>query len=120
MIRGDMIRLVLRILREEMGAVAKDPRARIDPGKISPSACADFTFAELQQLYQEKCPTLWRVLRILGGMTELLEEEDAVDDFDVEANTVFNNGNADDNDQSDTAHNAIDSEDEELAEESEH
>ena len=53
-------------------------------------------------------------------MTELLEEEDAVDDFEVEANTVFNNGNADDNDQSDTAHNAIDSEDEELAEESEH
>jgi len=51
-----------------MRAVAKDPRARVDPGKISLSACVDFTFVEMQQLYQEKCPTLWRVLRVLGGM----------------------------------------------------
>jgi hypothetical protein len=57
-LQGDMLQLVLRVLREEMKAVAKDPRARVDPNKISPIACVDFSFTEMQKLYEEKSPIL--------------------------------------------------------------
>lgn len=83
-IKDDILRLVLQVLRQELRAVAKDPRSRVDPEKITPIDCADFSFKDIQKLYEEKSPILWKVICILGGMTELLDPEDTINEDDVD------------------------------------
>jgi hypothetical protein len=83
-INEDMVRLVLRILRHEMKSLSQDERSRIDPTSITPLACADFNFKDIQQLYEEKAPTLWKVVRILSGVSGLQPPEDAHEDNDLD------------------------------------
>jgi len=81
-IKHDILRLVLRIFQHEMQAVAKDPRSRVNPDKITPIGCAEFSFTEIQTVFEEKSPTLWKAIRILAGTTQLLDSEDGWDDID--------------------------------------
>ena len=81
-IKHDILRLVLRIFQHEMQAVAKDPRSRVDPDKITPIDCAEFSFTEIQTVFEEKSPTLWKAIRILAGTRQLLDSEDGWDDID--------------------------------------
>jgi hypothetical protein len=80
----DMVRLVLRILRREMKSLSQDTRSRIDPLSITPVACADFNFQDIQQLYHDKAPTLWKVVRILSGVSGLQPQEDTREDNDLD------------------------------------
>jgi hypothetical protein len=83
-ITEDMVRLVLRILRDEMKAVGKDKRSRVDPAMLTPIACADFDLKEVQRLYEDKAPTLWKLVRILTGVAGLQPEEDVQEDDDLD------------------------------------
>jgi hypothetical protein len=83
-IKEDMVRLVMGILRHEMKALGKDKRSRLNPTTITPIACADFTVKDVQRVYEEKAPTLWRIVRILSGVPGIQSEEDAREDDDID------------------------------------
>jgi len=70
-----------------MQAVAKDPRSRVDPDKITPIDCAEFSFTEIQTVFEEKSPTLWKAICIHAGTMQLLDSEDGWDDIDKETAT---------------------------------